>query len=108
MKTKEEVAAFLERMGKRTSESGTSHRGMHRIAFTAVQPLIEVVLARGYTMKATWEALREEKKLSMSYETFRMHCRRAGIGARSGVVNAPEEAPRVFRNGRAPRRGDIN
>jgi hypothetical protein len=107
MKTQEEVAAFLERMGKRTSESGASHSGMHRVAFTAVQPLVEGVLARGYTMKATWDALREEKKLSMSYETFRTHCRRAGIGIRSGAISPPEEAHRG-RHGRVPRRGDVN
>jgi hypothetical protein len=107
MKTEEQVAAFLERMGKRTSESGASHSGMHRVAFAAVQPLVEGVLARGYTMKATWDALREEKKLSMSYETFRTHCRRAGI-ARSGATSLPEEAVRGFCHGRVRRRGDIN
>jgi Family of unknown function (DUF5338) len=92
MKTKEEIEAFLGHMAERASQNGASHSGMHRVAFTAVQPLVEGVLARGYTMKATWDALREQKKLSMSYETFRAHCRRAGIG----------------RPGRVPRRGDLN
>lgn len=58
-------------------------------------------------MKATWATLRNEKKLSMTYETFRVYCRRAAIGARSGATSPLEEAPRVLRHGRTPRRGDI-
>lgn len=80
MKTKEEVAAFLERMSKRASESGTSHNGKHRAAFIALRPFIDGALTHGYTIKATWAALREERRLSMSYQAYRLHCRRAGIG----------------------------
>lgn len=99
------VAAFLESIDKRLSDGpGASRSGKHRVAFTALRPLIDGALASGYTMKATWAALREEKRLAMSYQTFRLHCRRAGIGARSGATSPPEEV----RHGRAPRRGDIN
>ena len=98
-----EVAAFLERIGKRLSESpGASRSGKHRVAFTALRPLIDGALASGYTMKATWAALREEKRLAMSYQTFRVLCRRAGIGARFLAMSSPEAAPR------ARRRGDLN
>jgi hypothetical protein len=100
-----EVAAFLERMGKQLSDGpGASRSGKHRVAFTALRPLIDGALARGYTMKTTWAALREDKRLSMSYQTFRLHCRRAGIGARSGAASPPEEV----RQGRGSRRGDLN
>jgi hypothetical protein len=103
------VAAFLERLSERLSDKvGASRSGVHRAAFTALRPFIDGSLARGYTMKTTWTALREEKKLSMTYETFRAHCRRVGIGGRSGAMSSPEEAPRVFRHRRAPRRGDLN
>lgn len=100
------LGAFLERLAKRLSDSpGASHSGKHRVAFTALRPLIDAALGRGYTMKIIWETLREEERLSMSYETFRLHCRRAGIGARSGATSPPEQAggPR-----RTPRTRDIN
>ena len=108
-KEEKEVAAFLERIDERLGESaGACHRGKHRVAFTALRPYIDAALNRGHTMKATWATLREKKKLSMTYETFRAHCRRAAIGARSGATNPLDEAARVFRHGRTPRRGDIN
>lgn len=104
MKTEEkELAAFLERIDERLGDSaGAWHSGKHRAAFTALRPFIDAALDRGYTMKATWATLREEKKLSMTYETFRVYCRRAGVGARFLAMSPPEAAPR------ARRRGDLN
>jgi hypothetical protein len=92
------VVAFLERMAKRLSESGGSHSGRHRAAFIALRPLVEHALAQGYTMKATWAALREEKELAMSYETFRMHCWRAGIAVRPDATRLSEVLSRGFRH----------
>jgi hypothetical protein len=106
--TKKDVAAFLERMAKRMSENGRSLSEKHRVAFIALRPAIERALTQGYTMKAVWAALRDENKLSMRYETFRAHCRRAGITARSAATNLLEEAPRGFRGGRGSRGGDLN
>src|SRR4029078_11846192 len=81
MGTEKEVAAFLERVGNRLENStGASRSGRHRAAFIALRPLIEGALAGGYTMKDVWSTLRDEKKLSMSYQPFRMHCRRAALG----------------------------
>lgn len=103
-----ELEAFLKRIGERLADSpGASNSGRHRAAFIALRPLIEGALASGFTMKATWTALREEKKISMSYQTFRVHCWRAGIGSRSGVVMPPKEARRGG-HGSARRRGDSN
>jgi hypothetical protein len=132
MKTQKDIDAFLEHIGKRLSESpGASHSGKHRAAFTALRPLIEATMAQGYTMMATWDTLREAKELSMSYETFRSHCRRAGIGqavhpaapaahprpvssgpagasaARPGTVGPADAPERGFRHERVPRKKDI-
>jgi hypothetical protein len=129
MKTDSNTEAFLEYIGRRLSENPRASRsGKHRAAFTALRPLIEVALAQGYTMKATWSALREKKQLSMSYETFRTHCRRARIGeaeapaprlrpevARSAdpapahpAATTPSDVPhRGFRHERVPRKKDI-
>jgi hypothetical protein len=46
-----------------------------------VRPLIEGALQGGHTLKATWESLREEGKLSMTYESFRRYCRAMGVGS---------------------------
>ena len=129
MKTDSDTEAFLEYIGKRLSENPrASHSGKHRAAFTALRTLIEAALAQGYTMRATWSALREKKQLSMSYETFRTHCRRAGIGEaqapvpqlRPDVARSADPAPgrpaasassdvphHVFRHERVPRKKDI-
>jgi hypothetical protein len=80
MATEEELDAFLKRIDERLRDSpGASHRGKHRTAFIALRPFIERALAHGHTFRATWAVLREERRLSMSYQTFRLHCRRAGI-----------------------------
>jgi hypothetical protein len=132
MKTQKDIDAFLEHIGERLSESPrASHSGKHRAAFTALRPLIEATMAQGYTMMATWDTLREAKELSMSYETFRTHCRRAGIGqavgttapathprpepprpagataARAGIAGPADAMPREFRHERVPRKSDI-
>jgi Family of unknown function (DUF5338) len=113
MKTDNEVTAFAEYMAKRLGESPTaSRRGKHRVAFIALEPLIEGALVRGYTMKGTWAALREQGRLSMSYQAFRSHCRRAGLPAPTSAAHAqgpaPSSAPeRGFRHERVPRKKDI-
>jgi len=61
----------------------------HRAAFLALRPLVQGALASGYTVKATWATLRADGRISMTYETFRLHCRRAGLG------RAPPENGRV-------------
>jgi Family of unknown function (DUF5338) len=132
MKTQEDIDAFLGRIRKRFGEKpGASHSGKHRAAFTVWRPVIEATLAEGFTMMAAWDMLREEKELSMSYETFRSHCRRAGIGqavqaaapathprpepprpagapaARPGTSGLSDAAERRFQHSRVPRKKDI-
>lgn len=74
MATEKELQAFVERVAKQASR-GRSHRA----TFVALRSLIEGALAAGYPMKTTWEALRAEGRLTMSYETFRAHCRKASL-----------------------------
>jgi hypothetical protein len=84
MGNQEDVDAFVERMEQRLSEGARgSAGGRHRAAFIALRPLIEGALGRGYSMRATWAALVDDKRVSMSYQAFRLHCRRAGIGRRT-------------------------
>jgi hypothetical protein len=123
--TENEMAAFVERLARRASL-----KGRHRAVFVGVRPLIERGLDGGHSMKATWEVLHAEGKVTMTYETFRAHCRKAGLGdpaARPGGARAradrqrivasaaPEtppqdradDGPRGFQHSRVPRKKDI-
>lgn len=84
MATEKETMAFVERVAGRASS-----RNSYRAAFLALRPLIEGAIVAGYSMKTTWETLRAEGKLTMTYETFRVHCRKAGLG------HATQEPARV-------------
>lgn len=125
MGTEKEVTAFVERIGKRVSESPRPRRReRNRAAFIALRQFIVGALASGYTIKTIWATLRDEKKLAMSYQTFRTHCRRAGVVlksdaagpelSRSGIAPAQSRpaaladlAHREFRHERVPRKKDI-
>jgi hypothetical protein len=86
--TKKETTAFIERVASQASQ-----RNSYRATFVALRPLIEGALAAGYSMKTTWEALCAEGKLTMTYETFRVHCRKAGLGsAAPGATRAQAQA----------------
>jgi hypothetical protein len=123
--TEKELVAFVERVAKRASP-----RDSHRAVFVGVRPLVEHALAAGHSMKATWDALRAEGKVTMTYETFRAHCRQAGLGRtavrpsgdqasserssivtsepeRAAVKNRPDEPPRGFQHNRVPRKEQI-
>ena len=127
MEEDKEITTFVERLERHLSQPKAPQTGRHRAAFIALRPLIDGALARGYTMKTVWAALLEDKKLSMTYQTFRTHCRQAGIGqgvqtgaaaprrAPAGSRVAPlaaarpaaDDRPRAFRHERVPRKEDI-
>jgi hypothetical protein len=131
MDTDKEITAFVDRITKRQNDNPkASQRGRHRAAFIALRPAVEYALSRGHTLKAIWETLRDEHKASMTYETFRNYCRRAGLGqgtggdvvaraAPSALIPAasatpparpqqPDETrPRGFQHERVPRKKDI-
>jgi hypothetical protein len=76
-----EVAVFIARVGEHLKhQAKASLTSKHRAAFLALRPLVQAALASGYTMKSTWATLHADGKISMTYETFRLHCRRAGLG----------------------------
>lgn len=109
MTTEKELAAFVDRVAKL--------RDSHRAVFIRVRPLIERSLAAGHSMKATWEVLQAEGKVTMTYETFRAHCRQAGLGraavrpsgiraraeGQSFVTSGPQPTPAQERPGDPPR-----
>lgn len=131
-----EVASFIARVGEHLKhQTKASLTSKHRAAFLALRPLVEGALASGYTMKATWATLRADGRLSMTYETFRLHCRRARLeratrenrygkqearggegaisrsgGSRRGIDSAQKgshERPPGFHHERVPRKNEI-
>ena len=78
MATEKELAEFIGRVAQRSSLAGRQ-----RASFVAVSSLIEGALAAGHSMRATWETLHASGKITMTYETFRAHCRRAGMHRRA-------------------------
>jgi hypothetical protein len=85
-----EVAAFIARVVEHLKhQAKASLTSKHRAAFLALRPLVQGALASDLTMKAIWATLRADGRISMTYETFRLHCRRAGLG------RTPREIERV-------------
>jgi hypothetical protein len=125
MGIEKEVASFVEQIGQDVSESPRPRkRERNRAAFITLRPYIEAALASGYAMKTIWGKLRDQKKVAMSYQTFRTHCRRAGVAlnaearrtelprsAQTPVQSRPavpaDMAQRGFRHERVPRKKDI-
>jgi hypothetical protein len=123
MAAEKETMTFVERVARRASL-----RSSYRATFLALRQLVEDALAAGYPMKTTWETLHAEGKVTMTYETFRVHCRKAGLGrsaqepARvraqakpqpsataeptSTVQRADERAP-AFQHSRVPKKDKI-
>ena len=89
-----DLNAFVSRVAKHVSaDANARRRGRHRAAFIALRPHVEASLNGGHTMKATWETLRAEGRLSMTYETFRTHCRRARVGQEAALSPASTASP---------------
>ncbi len=81
--------------------------GRHGAAFLALKPDITQGLQAGYSMRAVWQLLRGEQKIQMNYDTFRAHCRKAGLSrgrrsARRGDSAAIAEPARRRQPQRSP------
>jgi Family of unknown function (DUF5338) len=100
---KKDANSFADRLAKRVEgAANVRRRGRHRVAFIALRPHIEVSLARGHTMKVIWEGLRDEGRVSMTYETFRTQCHRARV--LEGVASpSPPPPPSVVSRAVEPR-----
>lgn len=98
-----DLKAFVSRVAKHVNaDANARRRGRHRAAFIALRPHVEASLNGGHTMKATWETLHAEGRLSMTYETFRTHCRRARVV--EAVASPP---PSVTPNANEPRTAPV-
>ena len=63
--------------------------GMARVEFLAVKDEVESLLARGYLLKPAYAQLTKEKRISMTYDTFRRYARKYFPGGKNEDVWEP-------------------
>lgn len=67
--------------------------GRNLAAITGLKEEIQQVLERGYTLRLVWKTLKQQGKVAMSYDRFRVLCRTVGL-RRAPARRAPEERAR--------------
>ena len=73
------------RIAERTGRKTPSRNGMNRGAFLAVRDDVKQALDDGWPVKAIWETLHEEQKITFSYPAFCRYVKRLVVGRRSEI-----------------------
>lgn len=63
-------SSLSERIAKNQLSKTASDNSVNKVAFLALKSDIEAALTDGWSMKAIWETLSMEEKISFSYKTF--------------------------------------
>ncbi len=74
-------SSLSERIAKNQLSKKVSDNSRNKVAFLALKNDIAAALTDGWSMKAIWETLSMEKKISFSYKTFCVYVTR--------LINAP-------------------
>ena len=88
--------SLRSRLSRRVNaDPAASRSGRNHAAFRALAAEIADALREGFSVKAVWALLLEENRISMGYDTFRLHCKAAGMQRRTKVdlELLPEEEP---------------
>ena len=89
-KENRDVADFIARLQQRmTTDPQAPRRARYRAAFLAVRGQAEAGLRLGFTVKDVWQQLHDDGKVAMTYQTFRTHCRQAGLAPATGAGTRP-------------------
>ena len=70
------------RIAERTGRKTPSRNGRNRAAFLAVRDDVKQALDDGWPVKAIWETLHEERKITFSYPAFCRYVKRLIVGRR--------------------------
>jgi hypothetical protein len=70
------------RIAERTGRKTPSRNGRNRAAFLAVRDDVRQALDDGWPVKAIWETLHEERKITFSYPAFCRYVKRLVVGPR--------------------------
>jgi Family of unknown function (DUF5338) len=79
-------SSLSERIAKRQSKQNGANNTKNKVAFLALKKDIIKSLSDGWSMKAIWETLSEEGKISFTYKTFRLYVAQF-------IRNAPQNEP---------------
>ncbi|CZP18769.1 TraK family protein [Legionella pneumophila] len=80
--------SLSERIAKREAKKNGVHNTKNKVAFLAQKKDIIGALSDGWPMKAIWETLTEEGKISFTYKTFRLYVAQF---IRNDKKNEPQE-----------------
>jgi hypothetical protein len=70
------------RIAERTGRKTPSRNGTNRAAFLALRGDVKEALADGWPIRAIWETLHEERKITFSYSAFCRYVKRLVVGRR--------------------------
>lgn len=66
-------STLSKRIAKRQAKISGTQNSKNKVAFLALKKDITEALSDGWPMKAIWETLTEEHKISFTYKTFRLY-----------------------------------
>ncbi|HHS2910621.1 TraK family protein [Legionella pneumophila serogroup 1] len=66
-------SSLSERIAKSQSKKNGANNTKNKVAFLALKEDIIEALSDGWPMKAIWDTLTEEEKISFTYKTFRLY-----------------------------------
>lgn len=81
-------SSLSERIAKRQAKKNGANNTKNKVAFLAQKEDIIGALSDGWPMKAIWETLTEEGKISFTYKTFRLYVAQF---IRNDKKNEPQE-----------------
>ncbi|AMQ28666.1 TPA: TraK family protein [Legionella pneumophila] len=80
--------SLSERVAKSQAKKNGANNTKNKVAFLALKEDIIEALSDGWPMKAIWETLTEEGKISFTYKTFRLYVAQL---IRNDSKNEPQE-----------------
>ncbi|KTD14351.1 TraK family protein [Legionella israelensis] len=80
--------SLSERIAKRQAKKNGANNTKNKVAFLALKEDIIGALSDGWSMKAIWETLTEEERISFTYKTFRLYVAQF---IRNDLKNEPQE-----------------
>lgn len=83
--------SLSERIAKRQANKKGINNTKNKVTFLALKEDIIDALSDGWPMKAIWETLTEEGKVSFTYKTFRLYVAQF---IRNDKKNEPQEKPK--------------
>lgn len=85
-----------ERIAERLEKSAVKPKQSNKVIFLALRDEIAKALEDGWTVKVVWQTLREEKRITFSYQTFNRYVQvliKSRLPAQDKPVSEAPEKP---------------